>query len=312
MPNLKLIKTKIRSVEKTGKVTKAMEAVSAVKMRKGQQRALAARPYAISALRILSHVRESIDASKVVFFRPTTERKKIAVLLITSDKGLAGSLNPSVLKATRERIASLGLPQSAVEFFCVGRKGRDHFEKRGYKIVLFRENATDEASLPEVRTVIESIAERFVSGEYDEVLIAYMSFVSTFEQKPVIKTLLPVSVEEIESIVAGILPTRGKYANIAKAEAVPLARSARNYVLEPDPDSVLLELVPDLLNIQVYHSLLELKASEHSARMVAMKNASDKADELKTDLTLQFNKARQAAITREVSEIIGGIEAMAS
>jgi len=305
MAGLKQIKSKIRSVGKTGKVTKAMEAVSAVKMRKGQQMAITARPYALAALHILRRTSTSSDVARHPLLRTREKVRRLAVLLITSDKGLAGALNSAVLKAVREELGRLHLPKDHVDFYCIGRKGKDHFEKRGHAVIAYHENASDSAVLSDVRRVTDALAARFEKGEYDRCLIGYQSFVSTFEQRPTVRTLLPISEKELDAVVSGILPSRGKFADVRKVSEPSIL-----YTLEPDPEQVLRELLPDLLNIQIYHSLLESKASEHSARMVAMKSASDKARDLGKELTLDFNKARQAAITREVSEIIGGIEAM--
>lgn len=305
--SLKDIKNKIRSVDKTYKVTKAMEAVSAIKMRKSQERALLARPYAVSALTILSRVSESMDAAQ----HPLTqarEGKRIGCLVITSDKGFAGSLNMSVIKATLKVIADFD--KKDVTLFCIGNKGKNYFEKRGFTIAKHFTNIGDKVSSTDMLEVTNALSDLFLENSdsdnnIDRAFSIYTNFISTVQQETVVRQVLPISLEEVTKIITGIVPKKGKH-----AEVVPVTQNKLIYEIEPDPEEVLNQLLPFLLNIELYHSLLESKASEHSARMVAMKNASDKAEEMSEDLTREFNRARQAMITREVSEIIGGMEVM--
>ena len=302
--SLKLIKNKIRSVDKTHTVTKAMEAVSAVKMRKSQERALEGRTYARSALTILKRVSGSFDASH----HPLAEMKdsgKTLVVVVTSDKGLAGSLNNAVLKRTVRLIEESGFQKDTLGFLCLGKKGYEFFTKRGHTILLNQANISDEVSSLDMKEVTAEIVRLFTKEEYDECYILYTNFKSTFEQEAVVRKILPLSVEAIAETVEGIIPEKGKFKEEKEEEV-----NIREYTVEPNAEEVIDELLPFLLNIEVYHALLEAKASEHSARMVAMKSASDKAEEMSKDLNLEFNKARQALITREVSEIIGGMETL--
>lgn len=300
---LKHIKLKIQSVKKTSTVTRAMEAVSAVKMRKAQERALGGRAYAAAALSIL----ERLSGAQEIKVHPLAQQKegKTLVVLITSDKGLAGALNSNVIRSTEKELESRGLNKDNVILIALGRRGGDYFLNRGYVVRAKHENVSDSISEEEMRFVTDTMIELHERGEITSALLSYMNFLSTFEQKPVVRQILPLTPELIREMVAGIVPARGKYAGIGKSKKHP-----KTYTIEPDAASIIKVLMPRLLNIAVYHGLLEAKASEHSARMVAMKSATDKAKELARDLTRKFNKVRQAAITREVSEITSGIEAM--
>lgn len=303
--SLKQIKSKIRGIDKTHKVTKAMEAVSAVKMRKSQARALSGRPYALAAVSILSRLSGSYEASRHPLLK-RREVKKAAVIVITSDRGLAGSLNSSVIRTVEAELRTRGLSATNATLICLGKKGAEYFSKRGFNVTYRTDNVSDDVTHGDLEVVSAKVAELYMQGEVDAVLVAFTSFISTFEQKATVRSVLPLDVAELVSLVKDIIPAKGRYAHIADLEpALPTS-----YTIEPDAEAVLNELFPFLLRVSVYHALLEAKASEHSARMVAMKNASDKARDLSKELTREYNKARQSLITREVSEIVGGMEAM--
>lgn len=303
--SLKLIKTKIRGIDKTHKVTKAMEAVSAVKMRKSQERALTGRPYAVAAINILKRLGSSFDASRhPLVMRRAVER--ICIIVVTSDRGLAGSLNSAVLKSVNEEIARRGLPKESYTLLCLGKKGSEHFAKRGFKVAYQRHSIADDVRHADLAEISHLAAALYRDEKCDLVLMAFTNFVSTFEQKASIRVILPLEPEELERIVRDITPRRGKFAESKEHEVL----GNTLYTMDAEPEAILNELFPFLVQVGVYHALLEAKASEHSARMVAMKNASDKARDLSKELTRSYNKARQALITREVSEIVGGIEAM--
>ena len=319
MAGLKQIKTKIVAMKKSQTVTKAMEAVSAAKMRKAQQTALRGRAYARAAASVLARISGSHELANHPLTRGSTSwnhevepRVKSALyIIITSDKGLAGALNSGVLKAAVRDIAQSGLQKKDISIIAVGRKANDYFSARGFKIEVFHPNtsAVDSAL---VRAIVDEAARRFtLSGveRVDQVKIVYQNFVSTFEQRPTLRSVFPLSVEDLRAVVGDILPTKGAFAESSKTRTSDVLVSS--YTIEPSDAEVLNAILPMLASVIVYHALLESGASEHSARMVAMKSASDKAAEMQEDLTLQFNKARQAAITREVSEITGGMEAMA-
>lgn len=306
MASLKNIKLKIISVKKTSTVTRAMEAVSAVKMRKSQQRALGGRAYAATALSVL----ERLSASNELAQYPLMQSRggDTCVVVITSDKGLAGALNSGVIRAVERGLIERGLVQSNTRLIAIGRRGGEYFASRGWDVRVKQENVSDNVTEGDLRAITDAVLAWHATGEIGSCLVAYTNFVSTFEQEPVVRQIVPITRPTMREIVDGIRPARGKYApNPARTKDD--ARAAV-YTIEPSADEVLAVLMPKLLNIAVFHALLEAKASEHSARMVAMKNATDKAKEVAQELTRTFNKVRQAAITREVSEIVGGIEAM--
>lgn len=298
---LKQIKNKIKSTIRTSKVTKAMEAVSAVKMRKSQERAFKGRPYAETALRILERVSHTLDAKRHPLFLRHNEGKR-AIIVITSDKGLAGSLNSAVLKEANRLLSSFS--DKNVDLICFGKKSFEHFSRRGYNVPLHYVNVKDEVELTDMNEVVAHVTSLFTAKAYQSVHIVYQSFISTFEQNAEVRELLPLNTESLQQIVKGIVPKHGKYSDLEQ-EVKPVA-----YTVEPTLEAVYKQVFPMLISIMVYHALLESKASEHSARMVAMKNATDKAKEVTHLLTLAFNKKRQSVITAEVSEITGGIEAM--
>jgi F-type H+-transporting ATPase subunit gamma len=314
MASLKNIKLKILSYKKTGTVTHAMEAVSAVKMRKSQERALGGRAYAAAALSVLERLSGTADVSKHVLMRsdPIVQsdgiqiRSNVCFIVVTSDKGLAGALNSGVIRKVEREITERGYNKSHLMIIAIGRRGGDYFASRGYNVISKLENLSDDISEREINAITENIVAMRTKGDIVQAHIVYQNFISTFEQQPTVRQLVPITQEMIGEMIAGIRPARGKYApQQAEAVAHPAA-----YTIEPDTDSVLSVLLPRLLNIAVFHAVLESKASEHSARMVAMKSATDKAKEKAKDFTRIFNKVRQAAITREVSEITSGIEAM--
>jgi len=302
MAGLKAIKTRIRSMDKSRQVTKAMEAVSAAKMRKAQQRALTGRPYAMAAASILARVSGSPELIRhpLAATRPLNSSLYIVV---TSDKGLAGALNSAVLRAVWADIQSSGVPQEKVSVIAVGRKANDFFTLRGITVDVFHPH-TDEVTSELITALVNEAAERFTNGVVDRVSIAYQNFVSTFEQRPMLHTMFPLSLPDLQKLVHDTIPSKGKFSD------TPVETNGVFYNIEPSEAEVLNHVLPKLASIFVYHALLESQASEHSARMVAMKSASDKADELKKSYTLEYNKVRQSVITREVSEITGGMEAM--
>lgn len=302
MASLKAIKSKIRSIDKTRKVTKAMEAVSAAKMRKAQMTAIGGRSYAKAAVGILSRVGSAGTLKSHIFMEERLVTSAL-YMVITSDKGLAGGLNSGVLKATMADIRSLGLSENQVHIIAIGRKANDFFGKRGFTVDTFFPNIDGTIDTEMIRRTVEEALLQYRLGGASTVRVAFQNFVSTFEQRPTVRTMLPFSLTELERLVEAILPVKGVQF---------VERAAPNdYTVEPSADEIIDVLIPQLASIFVYHALLESAASEHSARMVAMKSASDKARDVTKELTLDFNKARQAGITREVSEIIGGIEAMA-
>lgn len=310
MASLKNIKLKILSYKKTGTVTHAMEAVSAVKMRKGQERALSGRAYAAAALTILERLSGTLDMTRQPLMREVAETVVAPLytfIIITSDKGLAGSLNSGVIRRAEREIARLNIAKENITIIAIGRRGGDYFASRGYTVALKRENVSDDVTEGDIRAVTDSLLEWHKDGKLTACVVVYTNFISTFEQEAISRQIIPITPVVISEMVAGIRPARGRYA--PSTSDLAIVRPA-SYTIEPSAESVLAELLPRLLNIAVFHALLESKASEHSARMVAMKSATDKAKEMAKSYTRTYNRIRQAAITAEVSEITSGMEAM--
>jgi F-type H+-transporting ATPase subunit gamma len=298
---LKQIKNKIISTKKTGKVTKAMEAVSAVKMRKSQARAFDSRPYVHAAMRILSRLSQSGDVTTHPLAQKRTAGKKL-VVMVTSDKGLAGSVNSAIIKTVETMLRN----GEQFDVITIGRKATEFAGRANLTNLGQFTNVSDDVTVADVYSMAEVALASYKNTEsYSKVEVIYQNFISTFEQEPTKRQILPLDPAEIHYIMQGIKPKVGKFSNDVVA-----TDSFINYEIEPTATAVLDVLIPQLVQIMLFHALLESKASEHSARMVAMKNATDKSKEVTKFLTLKYNKARQAAITAEVSEITGGMEAL--
>ena len=305
--SLKSVKSKIRSIDKSRQVTKAMESVSAVKMRRAQQRALQVRPFARHALQILRNVTTSGDASAHPLLSPRPV-VKTCIVIIGGDKGLAGSFGASLLRTTHTFITEHGLTRDNVALITVGRRVTEHFLQQQYNVLAMYEKWGDKPSYATITPLAHSIELLFKSGAYDEVHIIFTNFVSTLSQKVLVRQLLPISFSAVEDAITSIAPESGKFSEMNRD--IKDDRTSEFMTYEPSREAVLTELIPLLFQIQIFHALLESNASEHSARMIAMKNASDNASDIVKRLKQKFNKVRQAAITREVSEIVGGMESM--
>lgn len=297
---LKQIKNKIVATKKTGQVTKAMESVSAVKMRKSQERAFLSRPYVHTALSILKQL---LNANPRISHEliTKTDHEDVLVVIVTSDKGLAGSINSAVLKQAEIIFRNNNL----VDVIAIGRKALEFAQREKKNIIASYTNISDNVKIDDVYEMSEMALSTFKQGEYKSVQVVYQNFVSTFEQNPTVRQVLPVLTEELEGVMQDIKPKTGKFSE----NNFPIDTQVIHKI-EPSPEETLDVLLPELVQVMFYHALLESKASEHSARMVAMKNATDKSKELVKALTIKFNKQRQAAITAEVSEITAGVEAM--
>ena len=289
-------------------MTRAMEAVSAVKMRRSQMAAIAARPYALSALSILHKIQKSTE--EAVTTSPLTEKRKVetlGIVVITSDKGLAGSFNTNVIKRVEKVIARSGRKFLIV---AVGKKGRDYFKRRKMNVEREFLGAGDFGAIAETRQISDFVASLFIGKKCDEVMLVYANFLSALKQEVVVRKLLPFTEESLGEIIADIEPLRGRYANMPAAIETAGTVSSEGLLFEPSPAEALGKILPQLLAVQIFHAILEGNASEHSSRMIAMKNASESAGELVDTLNIQYNKARQAAITKELTEITAGREAL--
>jgi len=284
MPSTRDIRRRIKSVKNTAQITKAMQMVASSKMRRAQMAALAGRPYA----KLMNKMLADVSANAVDFSHPLMEKpesKKQCVVLISSDKGLCGALNSNL---TRE---ALKFDKDTTVFVCAGKKGAQ-FVSRNKRNLAAEFTYKDAPTFAEARAISKFVQELFLKGEVASVTVLYTNFISTLVQKPDTRPLLPVG--ELKGVQAGI---HGHETSVA------LEQSGVEFLYEPGPGQVLGELLPHYLNFQIFQVLLEAKASEQSSRMVAMKNATDNAKQLIKDLTLEYNKLRQANITKELLEI---------
>jgi F-type H+-transporting ATPase subunit gamma len=284
MPNLREIRRRIKSVKNTRQITKAMELVAASKMKKAQQAAISGQPYAALLAETLSHISSRIEELDHPFFKER-EVKTRGIIIVSTDRGLCGPLNGNLI---REILNS----KEEMKFVSVGRKGRQ-FLSRTNRDLLADFEIGDAVKYTKVKQLTEFMTDKYLSGEVDTVEILYPRFVNVLTQAPSFGKLLPIT--GLDDMIAEL---RGK-----DAQPFESTSDDRNFVFEPDPVSILNELLPLFVDRQAYQAILSARASEHSARMVAMKTAKDNASKLLDSLTLQFNKARQAAITQEILEI---------
>ena len=290
MASSREIRRRIRSVRNISQITRAMEMVAASRLRRAQQRVVATRPYTerISAVIASLAGAAGVAAGEDVSF-PLLDKRPIQrseLILITPDKGLTGAMNSNVIRrASRYILNEAGVPVGVI---AVGRKGRDFMVRYRREVVAEFTALGDYPTLDQINPIAQVAVDDFVSGEVDAVFLVYTRFINTLTQRPELQQLLPVE---------------------PPAEAADGGPKA-NFIFEPSPEAVLNSLLPRYVDQQVYRAVLESIASEHCARMVAMRNATDNARELVSDLTLSYNKARQAQITREVSEIAAGANAL--
>jgi F-type H+-transporting ATPase subunit gamma len=273
-------------VESTAKITKAMELVAVSKMRRAQARALAGRPYAEKMRAVLADLAQTLPLQEPETIHPLMRRREVQaidIILITPDRGLCGGLPASLNRHTASFVVERQLPARLV---CIGRKGRDFFHRAGMEVVADFVGLGDYPSYEDVRPAARVAMEEYVNGLADEVYLSYALFVSTMVQRPEIFKLLPVEPPEEET--AWVV----------------------DYIYEPSREAIMAEILPRYVERQVYEALLEAVASEQSARMVAMRNATENANEMIRDLTLTYNKARQDSITKELLELTGGAEVL--
>ncbi len=286
MPSLRDIKRKITSVKKTQQITKAMKMVAAAKLRRAQDRVIAARPYSRKMLAVIANLAGRVERAQHPLLAKR-EPKQVKLLVLTSDRGLCGAYNTNILRRAVEAVKQFKAEGKEVKVNVVGRKGRDFFRKRpGYTLgkVWSELGMIDYAKAADVG---KNIVERFAAGETDEVYLLYNEFKSVMQQKVTLEKLLPVE---------------------PPAEADPFM-AAVDYLYEPSAEAILSSILPKHIEVQVYRSMLESQASEMGSRMTAMDSATRNAKDMIERLTLKFNKQRQAAITKEISEIVGGAEA---
>jgi len=292
------IRRRINSVKNIGQVTRAMQAVSASKMQRAQAQVKATRAYAEKAWEVLTHLAAQREVGEelhpLLQVRPL---HTVVLVVLTGERGLCGAFNHNIISKAIDFIETSEWP---VKLVTVGRKGRDFMHRRGEDIVAEFTAIPDRPRLVDVTPIARVAIDGFLEGRFDQVYLAYSDFINVLNQQPTVKRLLPIMPSEIETQAMA-----EEY-----VEGVRL-RPATEYIYEPDSCSILDGVLPRFTELQIYQAILESIASEHSARMVAMRNASDNAEELVEGLTLDFNKARQRAITLEIMDIAGGAEALA-
>jgi F-type H+-transporting ATPase subunit gamma len=282
MANLKDIRDRIKSVKSIQKVTKAMKMVAAAKMRKAQERMEQARPYSNSLSDIIQNILPDVDRDMLPLL-DMREIKRKAYVIVCADRGLAGAFNTNLLKIAQREIDEFG--KDNVDLFCVGKKARDHFTYRNYNVIESHVDFWAEMEFENAMMIGRSIIDHFISGSVDEIQVVYNYFVNIGQQEVRSETLLPLSYDTNEA-------------------------TGSDRLYEPSKEELVNTLIPRHLNVQMWKYLLESYASEQAARMLSMENATSNAQDMIKDLTLQFNKARQAAITTEMLEIVGGAEAL--
>lgn len=285
MATIRLIRRRIRGIKSTAKITKAMEMIATSKMRRAQERGLAGRPYSEKIRQVLADLAALPQEGKLM--HPLLQRRpvtRIAIVHITPDRGLCGGLHANINRRTSSFILEQSVP---VMLIAVGRKGLDFMRRYRRDIRAEFTRLGDRPSLLDTLPISRIIIDDYTNGVIDLVYLVYAQFISTMLQRPILQQILPI-----------------EPATLPRGQNV-------DYIFEPGSDAVLGELLPRFVEMQVYHAILESIASEQSARMVAMRNATDNANELITDLTLMYNKARQEAITKELLDITGGAAALA-
>ncbi len=287
MSQTRLIKSRIKSATNIAKITKAMEMVAASKMRRSQEMALASRPYTHKLLSMLQTIGKNTDSSLHPLLSQKNPDASDLLILISSDKGLAGSLNANLFREAVRELSTMRLPK----VIAVGKKAREFVLKMGYPLVAEFSGLSDRLTLSDVLPIVHLYVEGFLSGEFASVRTIHAQFVTTLTQTPEVNKLLPLRVNDIVAAAKE---------QIAFSKATP---EKKEYVFEPSPKEILDFLLPFYTENGFFQIMLEAKASEHSARMVAMKNASDNAKEIVGSLKLEYNKSRQASITTELLDI---------
>ena len=290
MANLRDIKRRITSVKSTQKITSAMKMVAAAKLRRAQDAIENARPYALRMRSTLEEVSKGTLEETHPLLAVHEQRKTLELIVITSDRGLAGAFNSAVLKKAEAVLAERGAEFEKVGLILLGKKAKDYYRRRRANQISFDSPIDGDVSFDQAADVAREVSRRYVAGELDEVILIFSEFVSTMTQRPIATQLLP-------------------FAPPASGDAGAVD-AALPYEIEPDPETLLATLVPKAIETEVFRALLENQAGEHAARMTAMEAATRNTEDLIESLTLQYNRARQAAITSELVEIVTGAQAL--
>lgn len=293
MANAREVQLRIRSVKNIAQVTRALQAVSASKVQKAMQAMMNTRPYATKSWQVLTHIALQPGRSNLhPLLQERDDIRNVLVVMISGDRGLAGAYNTNIVRHTFQQFGNYHLP---VRYITVGRKGRDMMIRRGANIMAEFSDLPAAPSFADVSAIGRLAVEEFLEGRADEVFLAYTDFFNMIKQVATTKKLLPLEIESGEG----------------RVHAYEQQISTGAYLYEPGEEAILNEIVPRFTALQVYQAIMESIASEHAARMVAMKNATDNATEMSAALQLEYNKARQQTITSEMLDIAGGAEALA-
>ena len=297
MPSLLDLRRRIRAVKSTQQITKAMKMISASKLRRAQDRVVGARPFAQQMQRVLNSLASRVDSSShpLLAERDESPDSKMLLVVVTADKGLCGGFNTNIIKAASGFIGRAGTP---VALGLVGRKGRDFFKRRGFEVRIEEIGIFQRVKYADAKRIAEAAIEEFTSGRASRVFIVYNEFKSVMQQRVVTEQLLPIP--------KGAVRSAGTQAG--QSAKAPVSGDV-DYIYEPGPAEILGDLLPKHIEIQVYRALLESAAAEHAARMTAMDAATKNSGEIIDTLTLYMNKVRQAAITREIIEVVSGASA---
>jgi F-type H+-transporting ATPase subunit gamma len=285
MANLKEIRNRITSVGSTMQITSAMKMVSAAKLKRAQDAIIQMRPYANKLTELLVNLSASLDSSEGGGFSSTRDVKSVLLVTITSNRGLCGGFNANIIKSAVSLIND-DFKDKNVSLISIGKKSSEFFKKNGYNLINSYDDIFSDLTYDKTSLISESIMSEFLSGSYDKVVLVYNQFKNAATQNVMNENYLPVEAPSENDVVIG------------------------DYIFEPQKRQIVEELIPKSLKTQLFKAILDSYASEHGARMTSMHKATDNASELKKDLTLSYNKARQAAITAEILEIVGGAEAL--
>jgi F-type H+-transporting ATPase subunit gamma len=308
MATRKDVKTRIASVKNVGKITRAMEMVAAARLRRAEQRIEALRPYSEQLRRMTRNVAEAAgaEARNLPVLSEREEIKKVGILLVTGDRGLAGSFNSQIIREGLRQGAKLRGEGKEVFYSVVGRRGASSMRFRGEDLAGEFTGFTDRPSFADARDIAEALVSSYIDEDLDEVELIYNRYVSPLTQHVRRQTLLPI---QQAAIFGEGADEEGADEGEVDQELAEAHRKAL-WVYEPEPEELLAELIPEYARLSVYRALLESTASEHGSRMTAMRNAAENAQDMIGDLTLEMNRVRQAEITQEILEVVGGAEAL--
>lgn len=291
MPNLRDIKKRIVSVHSTSQITRTMEMVSTAKIKRAQERIESARPYALAMMELLGNVTRYAKGAAHPLLAERDERKRVVAIAITSDRGLAGAFNSNILRLTENYMKEKQAAGAEVDLITVGKKASAYFLYRGVQPTASYRDISDKPTFEDAKSIANHVIRAYSDEEIDEVVVLFNRFVNVADQSPELHQLLPIASKVLDDAAAS-------------------SDVSAEYLFEPDAESVLGHLLPSYVEALIFRSLMESAAAEHGARRKAMKSATDNATEMITTLTRSYNRARQAAITTEISEIIGGAAAL--